>query len=284
MKLARVQTEDGDRLAVWRDQGWRPLPAGHADLSRLLEEGPVRLGELLRAAEPPIEDAPLLAPLRPGKIVAIGLNYLDHVRESGVEPPPRPLVFSKFPSAVIGPDEPIVLNQAVTQRVDWEGELALVVGRELRDADLEEALAAVFGYTVANDVSARDVQFADGQWIRGKNLDTFCPLGPVVVTADEIPDPQALALETRINGETMQRSSTAEMIFGVAELLSFCSQSFTFEPGDVMLTGTPWGCGEFMTPQRSLTDGDQVEVTVAGIGTLSNPVRNERTKEPVWTR
>lgn len=284
MKLARVQTEDGDRLAVWRDEAWRPLPAGHADLPRLLEEGPLRIGELLKAAEPPLENAPLLTPLRPRKIVAIGLNYLDHARESGVEPPPRPLVFAKFPSTVIGPDEPVVLNRAVAERVDWEGELALVIGRELRDADLEEALGAVFGYTIANDISARDVQFADGQWIRGKNLDTFCPLGPVVVTADDIPDPQGLALETRVNGEIVQQSSTAEMIFGVAELLSFCSRSFTFEPGDVMLTGTPWGCGEFMTPQRSLADGDKVEVTIAGIGTLSNPVQAKRTKEPTWTR
>jgi 2-keto-4-pentenoate hydratase/2-oxohepta-3-ene-1,7-dioic acid hydratase in catechol pathway len=130
----------------------------------------------------------------------------------------------------------------------------------------------VFGYTAANDVSARDVQFGDGQWTRGKNLDTFCPVGPVITTADEIPDPQDLRLSTAVNGELVQDSSTAEMVFGVAEILSFCSASFTLEPGDLVLTGTPWGCGEFMNPQRSLRDGDRVDVAVEGVGTLSNPV------------
>jgi 5-carboxymethyl-2-hydroxymuconate isomerase len=134
----------------------------------------------------------------------------------------------------------------------------------------------VFGYTVANDVSARDVQFGDGQWVRGKSLDTFCPLGPVVVTADEIEDPQSLGLRTRVNGELVQDSSTSEMVFGVAELVSYCSHSFTLEPGDVILTGTPWGCGEFMDPPRSLSPGDVVEVEVDGIGTLRNPVEEAR--------
>jgi 2-keto-4-pentenoate hydratase/2-oxohepta-3-ene-1,7-dioic acid hydratase in catechol pathway len=134
----------------------------------------------------------------------------------------------------------------------------------------------VFGYTVANDVSARDVQFGDGQWVRGKSLDTFCPLGPVVVTADEIEDPQSLGLRTRVNGELVQDSSTSEMVFGVAELVSYCSHSFTLEPGDVILTGTPWGCGEFMDPPRSLAPGDVVEVEVDGIGTLRNPVEEAR--------
>jgi 5-carboxymethyl-2-hydroxymuconate isomerase len=135
-----------------------------------------------------------------------------------------------------------------------------------------DALDHVFGYTVANDVSARDLQFADGQWVRAKSLDTFCPLGPVIVTAEEIPDPQRLALRTRVNGETVQSSSTSEMVFGVAELLSFCSHSFVLEPGDVLLTGTPWGCGEFMSPVRSLQAGDTVEVEVEQIGVLRNPV------------
>lgn len=133
-------------------------------------------------------------------------------------------------------------------------------------------MAAVFGYTATNDVSARDLQFGDGQWVRGKSLDTFCPLGPVVVTREEIADPQLLRLETRVNGEVVQSSSTAEMIFGVAELLSFCSRYFTLEPGDVLLSGTPWGCGEFMDPKRSLSDGDVVEVEVEGIGSLINTV------------
>ena len=212
------------------------------------------------------------APLRPGKIVAIGLNYMDHIREAGMEQPERPLVFAKFPSSVIGNGEPIVIDRSIAERVDWEVELAVVVGREMSRVGVDDALEHVAGYTVANDVSARDVQFADGQWVRGKSLDTFCPLGPVVVPAAEIPDPQALGLRTRVNGETVQDSSTAEMVFGAAELLSYCSHSFTLEPGDVLLTGTPWGCGEFMDPVRSLRHGDVVAVEIDGIGMLRNPV------------
>jgi 2-keto-4-pentenoate hydratase/2-oxohepta-3-ene-1,7-dioic acid hydratase in catechol pathway len=213
------------------------------------------------------------APLRPGKVVAIGLNYLDHIRETGMEQPTAPVIFSKWPSCVIGPDDAIRIDSEVTERVDWEVELAAVIGRKLCRAAPEEALAGVFGYTVANDVSARDVQFGDGQWVRGKSLDTFCPLGPWIVTPDEIDDIQALGLRTRVNGEVVQDSSTAEMIFGVAELLSYCSRSFTLEPGDVVLTGTPWGCGEFMSPRRSLQPGDVVEVEIDAIGTLRNPVQ-----------
>jgi 2-keto-4-pentenoate hydratase/2-oxohepta-3-ene-1,7-dioic acid hydratase in catechol pathway len=210
--------------------------------------------------------------LKPGKIVAIGLNYMDHVRESGMEPPTRPLVFAKFTTAVIGPDEPIVIDSALTARVDWEVELAVVVGRTMRNVSEGAALDHVSGYTVANDVSARDVQFSEGQWVRAKSFDTFCPLGPAVVPAEQVDDPQALALRTRVNDELMQDSSTREMVFGVAELLSFCSRSFTLEEGDVLLTGTPWGCGEFMTPRRSLAPGDVVECEIEGIGVLRNPV------------
>jgi len=186
--------------------------------------------------------------------------------------PERPLVFTKFTTSVIGDGETIEIDRSLTERVDWEVELAAVVGRTMRDVDAADALDHVFGYTVANDVSARDVQFGDGQWVRGKSLDTFCPLGPLLVTADELPDPQTLGLRTRVNGETVQDSTTAEMVFGVAELLAFCSRSFTLEPGDLVLTGTPWGCGEFMDPRRSLQDGDVVEVEIDGIGTLRNPV------------
>jgi 5-carboxymethyl-2-hydroxymuconate isomerase len=206
---------------------------------------------------------------RPGKIVAIGLNYMDHVRESKAEAPKRPLIFAKFPTAVIGPDEPIRIPRGLTERVDWEVELAAVIGREARNVGQDEALSYVRGYTIGNDVSARDLQFADGQWVRGKSLDTFCPLGPEVVALD---DPQNLTLQTRVNGEVVQDSNTSEMIFGVAELLSFCSHAFTLAPGDVILTGTPWGCGEFMEPKRSLHDGDVVECEIEGLGVLRNPV------------
>jgi 2-keto-4-pentenoate hydratase/2-oxohepta-3-ene-1,7-dioic acid hydratase in catechol pathway len=265
---------DGERLVVCERDG-QLLPLGAPPGTSLREL--VERGEL--PAQPvddgPLDEARLIAPLRPGKVVAIGLNYLDHIREAAMERPARPLVFAKFPSSVIGPGEPIRIDRSLTQRVDWEVELAVVVGRRMRDVPEGDALAHVFGYTVGNDVSARDLQFGDGQWVRGKSLDTFCPLGPVVVTPDELPDPQTLGLRTRVNGETVQDSSTAEMVFGVAELLAFCSRSFTLEPGDVVLTGTPWGCGEFMDPQRSLAGGDVVEVEVDGIGTLRNEVVEE---------
>jgi 5-carboxymethyl-2-hydroxymuconate isomerase len=225
----------------------RPFDLGFVgDLTGLLCESIDPAG--LQAAEISASvDVPLLCPLRPGKIVAVGLNYDDHVRESGVGAPESPLVFAKFPSSVIGPEDAIVIDRELTTRVDWEVELAVVIGRRMRRVKPADALDHVFGYTVANDVSARDVQFADGQWVRGKSLDTFCPLGPVVVTPDEI-------------------------IFSVAELLAFCSLSFTLERGDVLLTGTPWGCGEFMNPRRSLRPGDIVETEVEGIGVLRNPV------------
>jgi 5-carboxymethyl-2-hydroxymuconate isomerase len=206
---------------------------------------------------------------RPGKIVAIGLNYMDHVRESGATPPDKPLVFTKFTTSLIGDGEEIRIPRAITERVDWEVELAVVIDRTASHVSVQDALGYVRGYTVANDVSARDVQFADGQWVRAKSLDTFCPLGSELVSVD---DPQDLKLVTRVNGEIMQDSNTSEMIFGVGELISFCSQSFTLEPGDIILTGTPWGCGEFMEPKRSLKDGDVVECEIEGVGLLRNPV------------
>ncbi|MEV0155815.1 fumarylacetoacetate hydrolase family protein [Micromonospora sp. NPDC050686] len=222
--------------------------------------------------EDPLAAPELDVPVIPSKVVAIGLNYLDHIRETGAERPQAPLVFTKFPSSLLADGGCIVADASLTERIDWEVELAVVIGRRARRILVDAALDHVFGYTVGNDVSARDVQFSDGQWVRGKSFDTFCPLGPVVVTADEIGDPQGLGLRTRVNGETVQDSSTREMLFGVAELISFCSHSFTLEPGDVLLTGTPWGCGEFATPRRSLQPGDVVETEIDGIGTLRNPV------------
>lgn len=270
MRIGTALVADEPTLVEQRDGTLVPLdaPAG-TTLFELIASG------VTPAARPdavPLADARLVAPLRPGKIVAIGLNYMDHVRETGMEKPERPLVFTKFTTSVIGDGETIAFDRSVTERVDWEVELGVVIGRAMRDVAAADALDHVFGYTVANDVSARDVQFGDGQWVRGKSLDTFCPLGPVVVTADELPDPQRLGLRTRVNGETVQDSNTAEMIFDVAQLLAFCSRSFTLEPGDVLLSGTPWGCGEFMDPKRSLQHGDTIEVEIDHIGTLHNPV------------
>ena len=264
MRLARIGINGGDAVAaVERDGELYPL-AG--DLPALLG------GEIPAPAADPVGDATRLAPVAPGKVVAIGLNYLDHIRESGLERPERPVIFAKFPSSVVGPGDAIRLPLELTQRVDWEVELAVVIGRRAHKVAREDALSYAFGYTVANDVSARDLQFADGQWVRAKSLDTFCPLGPVVVTADELPDPQALHLVCRVNGEVMQDATTDLMVFGVDELISYCSHSFTLEPGDVLLTGTPWGCGEFMEPKRSLAPGDVVECEIDGIGTLRSPV------------
>ena len=266
MRLGTARTGAGLVPVALHDDGPHTI-AGALDLAGLIRSGsPPDVGP------DPLADARLAAPLRPGKIVAIGLNYADHIREAGAERPQRPLVFAKFPSSVIGPGEAIVRDPSLSERTDWEVELAVVIGATMRHVSAADALAGVYGYTVANDVSARDVQFSDGQWVRGKSFDTFCPLGPVVVTADEVADPQALRLRTRVNGETVQDSTTAEMVFGVAELLAFCSASFTLEPGDVLLTGTPWGCGEFMQPRRSLAPGDVVECEIDGIGLLRNPV------------
>jgi 2-keto-4-pentenoate hydratase/2-oxohepta-3-ene-1,7-dioic acid hydratase in catechol pathway len=224
-------------------------------------------------------DPKLGPPIRPGKVVAVGLNYRMHADESGVDAPQRPLIFAKFPSSVVGPEAPIVIDPALTERVDWEVELAVVVGRHMRNVPEAETLDHVFGYTVANDVSARDVQFSDGQWTRGKSFDSFCPLGPVVVTPDELGSIDELRLTTRVNGELMQDDTTASMIFGVPQVLAFCSRSFPLEPGDVVLTGTPDGVGEFMDPPRSLSPGDVVEVEVEGIGALRNEVVAATTEE-----
>ena len=264
MRLARVSSPGAAvRLALQDGDGFRPLAT---DLASVIAGG---------APEPdgaPVADATLLAPVEPSKIVCIGLNYMDHIRECGLDVPKVPLVFAKFPSSLAGPADPIRIPPELTERVDWEVELAVVIGRRARDVAPEEALDHVFGYTVANDVSARDLQFSDGQWVRAKSLDTFCPVGPVIVTADEVGDPQALRLTTRVNGELVQDATTDLMVFDVATLISFCSRSFTLEPGDLLLTGTPWGCGEFMEPKRSLAAGDLVECAIDGIGVLRNPV------------
>ncbi len=240
------------------------------DLREIVEN--VMSGREVELSKTPEPDSRLEPPLRPGKVVAVGLNYRTHADESGVETPSRPLIFAKFPSSVTGPSDPIVIDPRLAERVDWEVELAVVVGRRMRNVSEEDALDYVLGYTVANDVSARDVQFSDGQWTRAKSFDGFCPLGPLVVTPDEIGPVEELHLTTRVNGELMQDDTVASMIFGVRELLSFCSRSFPLDPGDVLLTGTPDGCGEFMDPPRSLAPGDVVEVSIDGIGVLRNEV------------
>ncbi len=225
----------------------------------------------------PLAKVKLEAPLRPGKIVCIGRNYAEHAKETGSEVPSAPLIFAKFPSAVIGPGDTITWDEAITTQVDWEGELAVVIGKKARHVAEADALSYVFGYTIANDVSARDIQLRqDSQWTRGKSLDTFCPLGPWVITRDALPDPQNLAIKTVVSGEVRQDGNTRDMIFSVAALIAYCSRMFTLEPGDVILTGTPDGVGEGMKPPVYLKDGDVVTVSIEGIGELTNPCKATR--------
>jgi 2-keto-4-pentenoate hydratase/2-oxohepta-3-ene-1,7-dioic acid hydratase in catechol pathway len=207
------------------------------------------------------------------KIVCVGLNYVDHAREVELELPERPLLFAKWPNALVGSGEPIVIPQGMAQ-VDYEAELAAVVGARAKGVSVESALEAIAGYTCLNDISARDVQFADGQWTRAKSFDTFCPVGPRVVPREEVPDPQSLRIECRLNGETMQKATTADMIFSVAELVAFISEAITLEPGDLIATGTPPGVAFGRSDARYLQDGDEVEVEIEGIGALVNPVRS----------
>lgn len=207
---------------------------------------------------------------RPGKIVCVGLNYRDHAEEQGVELPAAPLLFAKFTTSLIGPGEPIVIPPIVT-KCDYEAELGVVIGRTVKDVSKENALEAVAGYVVANDVSARDLQFSDGQWTRGKSPDTFCPVGPLVPAAD-VPDPHALAIRAVLNGEVMQDSTTANLIFSIDEIISYASQTSTLEEGDLILTGTPAGVGVFRDPQRLLVPGDEITIEIEGMGSLTNPV------------
>ncbi|MBV9241657.1 MAG: fumarylacetoacetate hydrolase family protein [Acidobacteria bacterium] len=220
------------------------------------------------------DEVDILAPVpRPGKLICIGLNYRDHAAESNMAIPESPVIFSKFSNCVIGAGSPIVIPPGSTQ-VDYEAELAFVIGRHGRNVPRERALEYVLGYTNLNDVSSRDFQFADGQWQRGKSCETFAPMGEYILTTDEVPDPQDLSIKLILNGEIMQDSNTCQMIFGVAELVEFLSRYITLEPGDVVATGTPPGVGFARKPPVFMKDGDTVEVEIAGLGRLSNPVRS----------
>jgi 2-keto-4-pentenoate hydratase/2-oxohepta-3-ene-1,7-dioic acid hydratase in catechol pathway len=252
-----------------------------ADMRTLLEQGPSSLelaGEVAAKATTgiPLDSVELLAPiLNPSKVIAIGLNYMDHCREQGHEPPKVPKVFTKFSTAIIGPEAFIRWDPELTQQVDYEVELAVVIGKVARRVSVANAMDYVAGYTICNDVSARDLQFGDGQWVRGKSLDTFCPLGPWIVTRDEIPDPHNLPIRCTVNQEILQDSSTCELIFSVPALIEFCSNAFSLLPGDIIITGTPDGVGVFRDPQVFLKDGDVVTVEIEGIGKLTNRCTEE---------
>jgi 2-keto-4-pentenoate hydratase/2-oxohepta-3-ene-1,7-dioic acid hydratase in catechol pathway len=211
---------------------------------------------------------------RPSKIVCVGLNYRDHAEEQGIELPSAPLLFAKWPNALIGPGEPIVIPR-VSEKVDYEAELGVVIGERVRGVSQENALEAVRGYLCLNDVSARDLQFSDGQWSRGKSPDTFCPIGPRLVPAADVADPQALGIRCLLNGEVMQDSTTANMIFTVAEVIAYASQTMTLEPGDLIATGTPAGVGVFRDPPVLMKEGDEVTIEIDLLGSLTNPVQAE---------
>ena len=232
----------------------------------------------LRSGDREIEVARWLAPLAPTDIYGIGLNYRAHAEETGARLPDSPVMFMKPSTAITHPGAAIALPRACEHgpEVDYEAELAIVIGKTARNVEIGQALDHVLGYTCANDVSARRWQkhAGGGQWIRGKSFDTFCPLGPVLVTTDEIPDPQVLSIRSVLNGRTMQSSNTSDMIFSAAELIAFISRDTTLLPGTVILTGTPEGVGFARQPPVFLADGDTIEVTIDGIGTLSNPVRD----------
>jgi len=222
-----------------------------------------------------IDDVKLLAPIpRPGKFICVGLNYKDHCEEQNVPPPSNPVIFAKFANAVCGPKD-IVRRPACTSKLDFEGELGVVIGKRGKRIQRDEALSYVFGYMIINDVSARDIQKNDGQWLRAKSMDGFAPTGPCITTADEIPDPQNLSLRTTVNGQVMQESHTSRMIFPVAELIEFISQAITLEPGDIISTGTPSGVGVWRTPPVFLKAGDVVRIEIEKLGVLENEIADD---------
>jgi acylpyruvate hydrolase len=218
------------------------------------------------------QDAYWFAPVpRPGKLICIGLNYRDHAKEGNLPLPEKPVIFSKFSTCVIAPGEPVVLP-TTSQQVDYEAELAVVIGRHAKNIAADRAYDCVLGYTAFNDVTARDFQFNDGQWQRGKSCDTFAPMGQTILTRDMVPDPHKLSIRLTLNGETMQDSNTDQLIFGVPRLIEFISASITLEPGDVIATGTPAGVGFARNPPVFLQPGDEMEVSIETVGGMNNPV------------
>jgi 2-keto-4-pentenoate hydratase/2-oxohepta-3-ene-1,7-dioic acid hydratase in catechol pathway len=269
---ARPGLVRADRITDLTGCGFRSL----LDLIKAGEEGARRADEFASRA-PDISrhllaKSKLLAPVpRPPKLICVGLNYLDHARETGAEIPKVPTIFNKFATSVIGPGDNIVLPK-VSKAPDFEAEFAFVIGRGGRHIDAGDWKNHVFGYTIVNDVSARDYQRATSQWLMGKTFDTFAPIGPWIVTSDEIEDPHELDIQLEIDGEMLQDSNTRELIFKIPDLIAFLSSVFTLEPGDIVSTGTPAGVGFARKPPRYLHAGENVTIRIAGIGELTNPV------------
>lgn len=272
MKFVAYSAGGSGRLGLLSDGAIHPLPGAGADAASLIG------GEIPEpSGEPPVglEEARLLAPLpAPGKIICVGLNYHDHCREQNIDPPAYPMLFAKFANAVSAPGAAVIRPRA-TEKLDLECELAVVIGRRTSRIGPDEAPAAIWGFTILNDVTMRDLQREDRQWLRAKGSDGFAPIGPCVVTADEVEDWRDVSLRSSVNGETWQDSSTAEMIFDVPTIVAFASRTITLLPGDIIATGTPAGVGHFSDPPRYLKGGDVMRCEIEGIGTLENPVVDE---------
>lgn len=279
MKLGTFEYHERRFLGVALDNGVADVSDIAQSMLEFLEAGEVATEQVRKLASKmppesliPYSQVRVCAPIdNPRKVVCIGLNYRDHANESGAKMPSEPVFFSKFATALIGPEESIKLPR-VSQQVDYEAELAVIVGKRGKNIDRSRAFEYVAGYTAFNDVSARDLQMRDGQWIKGKALDTFAPLGPYLVMRDEIPDPHKLAIRLWLNGSLMQNSSTQNLIFGIPQVIEYLSQLFTLEPGDIIATGTPSGVGFVRKPPVFLKPGDEVTVEVERIGRLTNKV------------
>jgi 2,4-diketo-3-deoxy-L-fuconate hydrolase len=271
LKLVSYSTDGGvPRVGYIEDGEVRPL--GGASVLEYIEHG--RSADRQPGGRAvPLEEARLHAPIaRPAKIICIGLNYEDHAAETGQEIPEKPIVFAKYPNTIIGPGEAIRIPP-ITEQVDYEAELTVVIGRTAKNVPESEALEYVFGYMNGNDVSSRDLQFSEGgQWTRSKSIDTFAPIGPFIATREEVPDPQNLYIRCILNGEVVQDGTTSDMIFSVAELVSFLSHGMTLVTGDIILTGTPAGVGFVRDPELFMKPGDEVTVEIEGLGALTNPV------------
>src|SRR5262252_7308475 len=273
--LARAIKSAGGAPADWLLEANSTLsvirrgPSATQEIASLLDSQ--QLSGHGQAVAHPVNSVEFLPAVYPGKILAIGRNYADHAAEGGSDLPKAPLLFNKLPNSLSAHNVPIVLPH-ISEQVDYEAELAVVIGSRARRVDEAQAFDYVFGYSLINDVSARDLQFGDGQWTRGKSLDTFAPLGPFITTRDEVQDVQSLKIEGLLNGQVMQTSNTSKMIFKVAHLVSYLSQGITLEPGDVIATGTPDGVGIFRKPPVLLKPGDVFEVKIEKLGTLHNPV------------
>lgn len=267
MRIAQYYEHGRIRLGVVKEEGLFPLDFPGKMMDFIAEKPFCKTSQEALS----LEEVRLAPPVsNPSKIVGIGLNYLDHIEESRGKVPEKPLIFAKFPNTLIGHKDKITWNADLTEKVDFEAELAVIIGKEIYGCSESEATEAIFGYACANDVSARDLQFGDRQWVRGKTLNTFCPLGPWIVTKDEIPDPHSLGIRCLVNGATMQDSNTGRMVFKLPTLVSFLSKNFTLLPGDTILTGTPHGVGAFRNPSVYLKDGDEVVVEIEKVGRLVN--------------